>query len=254
MENIRKFGWIPDLPDHRDLVFKATKTRVSLPESYDLRKVKIMPKILDQGEVGSCTANAAASAYLFCKLNSANSTNAVDVSRSFIYYWERILEGTYPSDSGAQIRTAIKVLARYGSCAERLFPYSESTYNRKPTSRLIKDALTRQILKYERLPRSLSSFKKCIYLGNPFLFGFTVYSNIDNIKDNDNILSLPSLSDSLEGGHAVLAVGYDNTKNCFIVMNSWGSDWGDNGYFYLPYEYLTNSNLSDDFWTISDVE
>ncbi len=254
MKDIRKYGWIPDLPDHRDLEYKISSKRVILPESYDLRKIKIMPEVLDQGEIGSCTANAAASAHLFCKLNSSSTNSVTNVSRSFIYHYERVLEKTYPSDSGAQIRTAIKVLSKYGACAESLFPYSEDTYNKKPTAKMNKDALNRQILKYKRLTRSLTSFKKCLYFGNPFLFGFTVYSSIDNISKTNNVLALPNESDDMEGGHAVLAVGYDNTMNSFIVMNSWGKDWGDNGYFYLPYEYLTNTNLSDDFWAIFDVE
>ena len=97
--------------------------------------------------------------------------------------------------------------------------------------------------------------KGCLAAGYPFVFGFTVLSSFETQEVADTgVMPMPADGDKQLGGHAVCCVGYDDDKQCFVVRNSWGSSWGDGGYFYMPYKYMTDSGLASDFWTIRWVE
>jgi C1A family cysteine protease len=251
-----KLGWIPDLPDQRDLMYSAgLKIMKSLPIKIDLRSK--CPAVLDQGDLGSCTANALGSAFQFGQKKQA-IPNFVP-SRLFLYYNERKLENTIPIDNGAQIRDGIKTMNKEGICAETNWTYDDNTasgakFSQKPPAICYTKALTNQVLSYLRLNNaSLMQLKSCLSEGFPFVFGFSVYTSFFSIKKN-GIMPIPLNSENLEGGHAVMAVGYDETKQMFIVRNSWSKTWGDNGYFYMPYSYITDTNRCDDFWTIRLVE
>jgi C1A family cysteine protease len=97
-----------------------------------------------------------------------------------------------------------------------------------------------------------SSIKGCLAHGYPIVFGFTVYPSIDRAEAH-GVLPMPGTSEREDGGHCVVLVGYNDKDRHFIVRNSWGTDWGDEGYFYMPYEYVLRSDLSTDFWTIERV-
>ena len=250
---IKRFGWIPDLPDARDHIYSApVPTLMTLPLSVDLRPA--CPAVLDQGQLGSCTANAIANAHLFDQMKQA-SASPFAPSRLFIYYNERVMEHTASEDAGAMLRDGIKSIAKQGVCPERQWKYSPSKFAQKPPAACFTAALDHQAVSYQRLPQTLLQMKGCLATGYPFVFGFTVYESFESARTAETgVANLPRPSEHVVGGHAVLAVGFQDAQQRFIVMNSWGSGWGDEGCFTIPYAYLTDDNLSADFWTVRVVE
>ena len=242
----RKYTWKPDLPDHRDYLYVAP-VGITLPTHVDLRP-NCSP-IEDQGNLGSCTANSLVGALEY--LENKSGQVFVDLSRLFIYYNERVLENSVNTDSGAMIRDGVKTLNTLGVCPESEWPYQITKFKNKPTTVCYKDALTHKISVYQRIT-TLNDMKSCLASGNPFVFGFTVYTSFESAAvAKTGIVPMPAKSEKVLGGHAVCAVGYDDAKQWFIVRNSWGTSWGDKGYFYIPYAYVTNTNLADDIWTIT---
>ena len=248
-QRIQRYGWIPDLPDQRDHLYAAPVVHVAkLPPKVDLRRK--CPAPYDQGQLGSCTANAIAGAIQFDRMKQKLKNNFIP-SRLFIYYNERVIEGTVQSDSGAQIRDGIKSVAHDGDCPEKEWPYNIARFAAKPTAGCYKDALKYKALTYQRVVQTLSQLKGCLASGYPFVFGFTVYESFESdAVAKSGALPMPAPKEKVLGGHAVLAVGYDDSEQRFIVRNSWGKTWGLHGYFTMPYAYLTDNNLADDIWTI----
>jgi C1A family cysteine protease len=240
-------GWIPDLPDHRDFLYAAVRpVGVRLPKSVDLRAG--MSPVENQGQLGSCTANALAGALEFLEIKSGKLL--VDLSRLFIYYNERAIEHTISSDSGAMIRDGIKTLAAQGVCPEKNWPYVISAFAKKPSAICYTAAKKHTIASYRRLS-SLADMRACLADGYPFVFGFSVYESFESASvARTGVVNMPKRTERQLGGHAVCAVGYDDAAKRVIVRNSWGSGWGQNGYFTLPYDYVADRNLSDDFWTV----
>jgi C1A family cysteine protease len=250
--NISRYGWVPDLPDARDRIYAAPRpTAAALPAMVDLTSQ--FGPVYDQGQLGSCTGNALAGAFEY-DLRKQELPDFIP-SRLFIYYNERRIEGTVHSDSGAQIRDGVKTLVRQGVCPETSWPYDIDKFANKPTASCYTDALTHQATSYQRVPQVISELKGCLAEGYPFVFGFTVYQSFES-EDvaKTGIVPMPSPSESVLGGHAVVAVGYDDSDERFRVRNSWGTGWGQEGYFTMPYAYLTNTGLAADFWTLRLVE
>jgi C1A family cysteine protease len=248
IRKIKRYGWIPDLPDNRDHLYAAPiQFLLELPAKVDLSPK--CPPVYDQGELGSCTANAIAGAIEFDRMKQKLSDFVP--SRLFIYYNERVMEGTVDSDSGAQIRDGIKSVAKQGACPENEWPYNIAKFAVKPSAKCFQDALKDKAVLYSRVTQILNQMKGCLASGYPFVFGFTVYESFESkeVATTGNA-PMPKPGEHAIGGHAVLAVGYDDGTQRFIVRNSWNKTWGMKGYFTLPYGYLTDSNLSDDFWTI----
>lgn len=254
------FGWVPDLPDHRDYLFAApVDTLRSLPTRFDMRSQ--CPPIYDQGQLGSCTGNAIAAAIEF-DLMKQNLQDFIP-SRLFIYYNERDMEGTVDSDSGAMIRDGFISVNQLGVCPETEWTYDDdksstnSKFRQKPSQQCYTDASNTKAVSYSRVSQTLNQMKGCLASGYPFVFGFTVYQSFMDAWHNDAIIPMPSAREERGrplGGHAVLAVGYDDSQNRFICRNSWGTeDTGMDGYFTMPYAYLLESSLSDDFWTVRVV-
>ena len=202
---------------------------------------------------GNCTANAigAAIEYNQVKQGVPHSTP----SRLFIYYNERVLLGTIEEDSGAMLRDGIKTVAKEGAPPEDLWPYHIQKFRDKPSKETYDEAKKYQVVLYQRISRDLNQMKTCLATGFPFCFGFTVFPFFESREvARTGIVPMPKSDDEVFGGHAVLAVGYDDEKQHFIFRNSYGKGWGDKGYGYIPYTYLTQSSLSADFWTIRFVE
>jgi C1A family cysteine protease len=243
----RGYGWVPDLPDCRDVLYTAVRrVPVKLPPAVDLRPQ--CSKVEDQGQLGSCTANALAGALEFLEIK--DKVSFADLSRLFIYYNERGIEHTTGSDSGAMLRDGIKTLAKQGVCSEKKWPYIISKFRTKPTLACYKEGLQHQITSYQRL-QTLDETRACLAEGLPFVFGFTVYESFESDQvAQSGVVQIPQPGERVLGGHAVVAVGYDDAAKRFIVRNSWGTAWGMKGYFTMPYEYLTNRDLSDDFWVV----
>ncbi len=250
---IQRFGWIPDLPDARDHMYAAPpRVLAALPSKADLRPQ--CPAVVDQGALGSCTANAIANAHLFDQ-RKQNAPHPLLPSRLFIYYNERVMEGTVGSDAGAMIRDGIKSIAKQGVCPEQQWPYTISQFTQKPPQTCYTEALQHQAVSYQRVVQSLTQLKGCLAAGYPFVFGFTVYESFESQEvARTGTVPMPASGEQVLGGHAVLAVGYDDAMQRFIVMNSWGTDWGMQGFFTMPYSYLTDTDLSADFWTVRLVE
>jgi C1A family cysteine protease len=263
------YGWVPDLPDHRDFTYAAPPriAAAGAQTTVDLRPQ--CPEVYNQGQIGSCTANAIAAALEFAMMKQGEE--AFTPSRLFIYYNERSMEGTIPSDSGAQIRDGIKSVASQGDCHETLWPYDDTPADpqthffpsgsraaTEPSQSCYADAVKHEALKDLSVSQNLADMKGCLAEGFPFVYGFTVYESFESSDvakgPNAGWVPMPRDGEQSLGGHAVMAVGFDDDDRVFICRNSWGTDWGDAGYFYLPYAYLLDDNLSADFWTIRLVK
>jgi C1A family cysteine protease len=243
----KRYGFIPDLPDQRDFLFSSLNKKVALPTSIDLRAT--CSPVEDQGDLGSCTANALAGALEF--LEDKDKIVMTRMSRLFIYYNERAIENTVNSDSGAAIRDGIKTLINQGCCPETEWPYNISQFTVKPPTKCYTDGLKHTVQAYYRI-QTLTDMKTCLSLAFPFVFGFTVYESFESATvAATGIVPMPARGEAVLGGHAVLAVGYSDAQQRFIVRNSWGPGWGMKGYFTIPYAYLTNSSLASDMWYIS---
>ena len=245
------YGWVPDLPDARDHLYAAPpEFLTALPPQVDLRGQ--CPAVYDQRQLGSCTANAIAGAFEFDLLRQ----KAADFmpSRLFIYYNERVMENTVGSDAGAQIRDGIKSVAKQGVCPESEWPYDIAKFADQPPAQCYTDALNHRVTSYQHVAQLLNQLKGCLADGNPFVFGIAVYASFesDQVAQTGEV-PMPAPGEQLLGGHAVLAVGYDDSTQRFTVRNSWGSGWGMSGYFTLPYAYLIDRSLSSDFWTLLTV-
>ncbi|MFA5389289.1 MAG: C1 family peptidase [Candidatus Omnitrophota bacterium] len=252
----RSFGWVPDRPDQRDYLYSAIRPVVRLPAKTDLREFCSI--VENQGMLGSCTANALAGnlEYLdkrglsdsVSRRRRLTESDYTDVSRLFIYYNERVLENTVDYDSGASLRDGIKTLRKHGACWEKTWPYLIERFTRKPSKKCYLEAKKHRIESYHRI-NSLPEMLSCLAEGYPFVFGFTVYESFQSqAVAKTGIAHMPRKKEKALGGHAVLAVGYNQKDKRFLVRNSWGTKWGKDGYFTMPYEYL--ETLSADFWTI----
>jgi C1A family cysteine protease len=245
---IQRYGWIPDLPDRRDHLYMAPwRVLQPLPPRIDLRPG--CPAVYDQGDLGSCTANAIAAAIEFDQIRQQLPENTP--SRLFIYYNERAIEGTVDSDSGAEIRDGIKTVAQPGACPEAQWPYDISQFATKPPAQCYAQAGKDRAVQYQRLTPTLGQLRGCLASDFPFVFGFTVYESFesDAVAQTGNV-PMPATSEAVIGGHAVMAVGYSDPHQHFLVRNSWGTGWGMEGYFTMPYAYVISPDLADDFWTI----
>ena len=248
---IARYGWIPDLPDQRDHLYAAPPAFLSaLPPSTDLRAS--CPAVYDQGQLGSCTANAIGGAIEFDRL--PQKLPDFVPSRLFIYYNERVIEGTVNSDSGAQIRDGIKTVASQGVCPEPEWPYDIAKFAQKPSAKAYTDAATDRAVSYQSLVQDLNQMKGCLASGYPFVFGFTVYESFETAAvAQSGHARMPGPGERVIGGHAVMAVVYEDANQWFLVRNSWGARWGLAGYFTLPYSYLIQPGLATDLWTIRIV-
>jgi C1A family cysteine protease len=294
------FGWLPDYPDFRDYSVKnrtiSDKSRTAgvkdsvammikktgipagaepdkdikkpgslkIPESADLRKW--CSPVEDQGELGSCTANAAVSLVEYFEKKANNIY--IDGSRLFLYKTTRNLLQK-KGDYGAYIRTTIMALVLFGVVPEKYWKYDVEKFEDEPDAFCYSFAQSYKTVQYFRLDlpkdnppeKTLEQIKLSLAAKIPAIFGFSVYSTIYDASGNKGKIPFPCETDKFEGGHAVMAAGYDDgieivnssdgskTKGAILIKNSWGKQWGDNGYGWLPYEYVLKG-LAVDWWTI----
>lgn len=248
---MRIYGWRPDKPDVRDvphsLRLRAKLAHVVTPPSFDMRPR--MPPVFDQESLGSCTGNAISGAIQYIRLREQQPQFVP--SRLFIYYNERAMEGTINSDAGAEIRDGIKVVVEHGVCPEEHWPYDISQFDVRPSADCYTESMQDLVKSYARVDQSLDSMRACLALDFPIVAGFSVYEAFESPSvASTGVVPMPIRGERALGGHAVLIVGYDDASDVFIVRNSWGVGWGMDGYFTIPYNYLTDSDLASDFWQI----
>jgi len=277
-------GWVPDLPDVRDFspddmkgyrASNKTKTdakdavRSWFKKSAALSRdaglephvdlTEYCSPIENQGGLGSCTANAAAGLIEYYERRAFGKH--LDASRLFLYKVTRKLLG-WTGDTGAYLRTTMGAMALFGTLPEDEYPYVESQFDDEPSAFNYAYAQNYQSLSYFRLDQAdmtpaqvLDRVKRFAAAGYPSMFGFSVY----NFGNADGEFEFPKPSDSLQGGHAVDVVGYDDDrvisgkKGALKIRNSWGVGWGESGYGWLPYEYVLQG-LAVDFWSVFRAE
>jgi len=156
---------------------------------------------------------------------------------------------------GAQIRDGIKVINQYGVCEETLWAYNPAAFTTKPSAAAYAEAKLHNALKYQRVNQDLNSLKQTLASGYPIVTGISVYQSFEsgNVAAT-GMVPMPLEGEQCLGGHAVLIVGYDDSMQCFIMRNSWGTSWGVQGYFYIPYVYLSNPTMASDMWVVTVVK
>lgn len=245
------YGWKPDTRDDRDLL---TPLEVAKPYPPSVDLSALMPPVYDQGQLGSCTANAIAAA--FDTARSKQGEKFETPSRLAIYYNERKMEGDVSEDAGAAIRDGIKTLKTNGAGPEALWPYVISKFTEAPPAKYVKAAFKYEAISYARVGRSVNAMQAVLAFGRPFVFGFTVYESFESQEvANTGMLAMPESGEQIVGGHAVVANGYKTIHGIQYakVRNSWGRDWGQAGHFWMPFQYLMTAHLSSDFWVINSV-
>lgn len=238
------YGWKRDRPDPRDLLFAA-------PPSFTWENVDLRPKmplVFDQGQLGSCTANASTAVLEYTEKKQGDR-DWDRLSRLEVYYHSRELEGTVSEDAGAEIRDSFKVLAQRGAARERLWSYDISKFDVTPPATLARSDRYHRALEYRYVEPSAATMMTCLASGFPFAFGFDVYESFESL--GDDAVYNPGPEEAYLGGHAVVCVGYQTTSGRWIVRNSWGSGWGDDGHFYVPSNWMPRN--ASDAWTITRV-
>lgn len=258
--NKRKYNLVRSPEDPRDLQFKPPFRLFSkaLPVSVDLRAK--CPPVVDQGQLGSCTANALASGCREFLLLNTPGQKWDRLSRLYVYYEERKAEGTVNEDAGAYIKDGCDVLTHEGVCREALWPYDTNLFTQHPPVTCDVDAANYKINKYEKVS-GIGNVKRVLADGFPLAMGMEVFSQMESPEAaTKGIVRIPPVGEPALGGHAVCVVGYvDTPRNkpnywkgggYLIVRNSWGESWGDKGYFYIAYDYV-NLGYAYEFWKIS---
>jgi len=251
MTNVaRAYGWKPDLPDKRDRYILGAQLPAAASHS-DLR-AGFPQKPYDQGQLGSCTGNGIAGAIAFDLHKQA--LPVFMPSRLFIYYNERALDGDIAQDAGSSIRQGAKVAAQYGAPDEKLWPYDISQFAKRPPKTAFSAALKNRAIVYSRVTQSHAALRSVLTGGTPIVFGFTVYESFESEEVSmSGLVPMPDPTEGTLGGHCVVLCGHDDATELYLCRNSWGTEWGQKGYFQIPYDYLEDNDLADDFWTIAKV-
>ena len=250
----RYYGARRDRPDRRDYTVRFQPEEIPTDETADL--CEYVDHVYNQEHLGSCTANAVCAAYLI-DLHKQKLKNFYP-SRLFLYYNTRKVEEKQDKDDGASLRDTVKTLQKQGVCPESKWPYVVSKFATKPSDQCYQDAKGNIVCKYERIehPHDKDQLRACLKTGFPFVFGFKVFPSFDNEAKLCGKMKMPTDEErkGKSDGHAVVAVGYDDKKKTVKVLNSWGPHWGDDGYFYMPYDFITDHTLCFSFWKIEFVQ
>ena len=241
-------GYKPPKAAPKAAKFEASIDSSNLPPKVDLRPY--MTQIENQGTLGSCTANATAGAYEYL-INRNQGIDNYDVSRLFLYYNTRVLEDTVDEDGGGFLYDVLKALATKGICSEQSWPYNIKKFAKKPPKECYEEAKNNCIEKYESVDNELDTWKSVLAQGYPIIFSMHLCSSFMNPRRGR--VPMPKRGEEEVGGHAMLCVGYSDPDQVFIVRNSWGQEYGDRGYCYVPYELMMSEYTYDDTWVIYDV-
>jgi C1A family cysteine protease len=238
-------GWQPEPPDHRDQLLKNKFAPRIIPEVVELNP-EFYPDVRDQGALGSCTGQATTGALMY-KLRQRDKQH--ELSPLYAYYRAREMEGTIREDAGAFIRDVIKGAGKHGVALESCWPYEPRKFARKPTKRADKSAAAHQAVRYYRC-LTVDDILQALANDLPVVGGFSCFSSLNgaDVNATGRVPMPQGRDDALEGGHAVWFVRGEQNTRYFKFQNSWAL-WGDQGYGYLPFEYV-NNGLADDFWAV----
>jgi C1A family cysteine protease len=260
---LRTYSLQRDVHDPRDRKFayrpKPQHLAKPLPPKVDLRDN--CGSVLDQGGSGTCTAHAVTGAFVY--LRRLHRARPVKLSPRFIFYNELEMTGQLGPRFSVHLRDALKAVAARGVCPEATWPYRDNLHmlNRKPPKHAFHAAKARKVISYHRIldksvPRKvlLQHLKHCLAEGYPFIFGFNTYASFEPGKWKGGTMPIPNVkTEAPKGGHAVMAIGYDDKRQAFLIRNSWGPKWGTNGNFYMPYKLITDPKFTHDFWTVRGI-
>ncbi|KAM3108861.1 C1 family peptidase [Phormidesmis sp. 146-33] len=244
---IKLGGYRPDRQNPRDKKF-SDRDR-NLPSNVDLREY--LTPVENQGDSNSCTANAMAGAYEYLANRLMGQSN--DVSRLFIYYNARELDGDTSQDEGTYLRSCVRVLRKYGACSENTWSFDLDRVYDQPSDRAYQEAANFRIENAYRVEVDLQAMRSSLAKGYPFAFGLQLFSSFQQAGSNGLVPMPDPDNESHDGGHAMLCVGYSDDDQVFIVRNSWGEEWGDRGYCYIPYDYMTKPDYNGDCWAVRQV-
>lgn len=254
-----RYGAETDPQDDRDLLYAPMDVHAVLPQRVDLRPH--CPPVHDQGDLGTCTAHAIAAAFQFEQKRLR--LHSFPPSRLFIFYNQRSRQIALHQGTGVNLREGLKAVRQHGVCPEHHWPYRNefSAIHIRPPARAYEAAQPHKILSYRRLTmgqhspaRFVHLLKSCLAEGFPFVFAFLVHESFESEEvRRSGVMPLPEHRESRITMHAVMAVGYDDHRKHVLVRNSWGPSWGHDGYFWMPYEYISRPEVTADFWTIRGV-
>jgi len=246
MHKIKLNGCIPSPRDDRDyrLVCAAS---ASPPRRADLRS--LCSAVEDQSSLNSCTANAAVGAMEI--LERKQQIEQLDLSRLFVYWNTRVLDGTTNQDPGAYLRSSLKAVETKGACLESIWPYNNNMVLARPSDAAYVEE-KRQAVEYLRATQGVG-VRQAMADGFPVIFGMLLSESFMSARFGGNV-PMPRAGEQIIGGHAMLIVGYDMDARTYIVRNSWGEHWGDKGYCYIPFALVDDPETSFDFWVIRSME
>lgn len=258
------YGWLPDIPDHRDLLFKMPSSQVlrGLPARFDLRELGKSP-IYDQGDIGSCVACAVAGAIEYemsrrprdPKVSAfVQAKRVFEPNRLFIYYGAREIIGLTAEDSGCHIRDAMKVVYNVGAPRETGWKYSDrgDKFAKRPPKAQYKSAPFHKITSYKSVPVDINAIKAALAEGLPVIFGVAIFESF--FRNSNGNIPMPSLREQMLGGHAMRVMDWDDSTRTCGFDNSWGESWGTKGTGRIPYDYIGNRQLGGDYWVLTDPE
>lgn len=248
--SIGNYGCRVSTPDKRDYKFLLMEqTGTTTPAVISLRDVA--PSVLDQENIGSCVSNSLGNVFKYHLTKDNVSGEKFEPSRLEIYFQGRTLEGTVNSDSGLTVADGCKVLHQFGACAEHEWPYDTTKYLQEPPLEARVNATHRKVTKYMRVQQNVAQIKGALALKLPVTIGISVYESFesDSVAKTGTV-PMPQSNEAMLGGHCVTIWGADDNQKLFTLQNSWGPNWGDEGFFTLPYEYVLDSELCFELWCI----
>lgn len=247
----RTLNWKPSPPDLRDIKSLRAVKASPLPDEFEL---PLKTTLYDQLNIGSCVMNSGCTCFNYEVLENFKDVK-FEPSRLFGYYNARKLQGWENEDSGSYIRDGFKAMNKWGLCKESLWPYIESKVTTEPTKLAYDDGPNQITIKYATVPQTETAIKQVLVSGAAVSFGFWVYDSfMDNWDSTTGVMPIPKPGESFLGGHAVTIIGWSNAKKCFLIQNSWGTSWGQEGLFWMPYSFLLNPKYASDFWCIEEIK